>query len=196
MPKKSATPKTEPVAVVAPPAVVETKEEVKPVEDKSTYAAVLVKLNAMRQQMGVLVTELKGIEKQAERDLKAARESFEAFRTVLVRFPASKYADDSRARMRYLVNAMAGGEVHIARYYFTRGAYLAAVNRAQGVVAQYQDAPAIEEALYIMVLSYDKLGLQDLRADAERVLRRNFPKTELFARGLKLDDRSWWEVWR
>jgi chromatin remodeling complex protein RSC6 len=75
MPKKTATPKTEPVAVVAPPAVAEPKEEVK-VEDKSsTYAAVLQKLNGMRQQMGVLVTELKGLEKQAERDLKAAQKS-------------------------------------------------------------------------------------------------------------------------
>jgi chromatin remodeling complex protein RSC6 len=76
MPKKSATPKTEPVAVVAPPVTVEVKPaEDKPVEDKSTYTAVLSKLNAMRQQMGVLVTELKSIEKQAERDLKAAQKS-------------------------------------------------------------------------------------------------------------------------
>ena len=75
MPKKTATPKTEPVAVVVPP-VAETKaEDVKPVEDKSTYAAVLLKLNTMRQQLGVLVTELKTMEKQADRDLKAAQKT-------------------------------------------------------------------------------------------------------------------------
>jgi outer membrane protein assembly factor BamD len=98
--------------------------------------------------------------------------------------------------MRYLVNAMAGGEVHIARYYYIRGAFLAAVNRAQSVVAQYQGAPAVEEALFIMMKSYERLGLEELRGDSERILRRNFPDSELFAKGLQFADRSWWQVWR
>ena len=132
----------------------------------------------------------------SERDLKAAREAFEAFRQVLVRFPDSRYAEDSRARMRYLVNSMAGGEVHIARFYYNRGAFLAAVNRAQGVVQQYQGAPAVEEALFIMMKGYEKLGLDDLRADAERVMKLNFPDSELYAKGLRVDNRRWWQVWR
>jgi outer membrane protein assembly factor BamD len=98
--------------------------------------------------------------------------------------------------MRYLVNSMAGGEVHIARYYFRRGAYLAAINRAQGVVQQFQGAPAVEEALFIMVESYQKLGLEELRADAERVMRLNFPDSKLYANGLQFGERSWWQVWR
>ena len=76
MPKKSATPKTESApVVVSPPVVAEVKDEVKPVEDKATYTACLQKLNGMRQQLGSLITELKGLEKQAERDLKAAQKS-------------------------------------------------------------------------------------------------------------------------
>ncbi len=90
----------------------------------------------------------------------------------------------------------AGGEVHIARYYFNRGAFLAAVNRAQGVVQQYQGAPAVEEALFIMMKGYEKLGLDDLRADTERVMKLNFPNSELYTRGLRFDNRSWWQVWR
>lgn len=132
----------------------------------------------------------------SERDQRAARESFEAFRQVITRYPESRYAEDSRARMAYLVNAMAGGEVHIARYYFVRGAYIAAINRAQGVIKQYQTSPAVEEALYIMVKGYEKLGLEQQRSDSERILRTNFPDTQLFARGLNLTQRSWWEVWR
>ncbi len=132
----------------------------------------------------------------SERDQRAARESFEAFRQVITRYPESRYAEDSRARMAYLVNAMAGGEVHIARYYFVRGAYIAAINRAQGVIKQYQTSPAVEEALYIMVKGYEKLGLEQQRIDSERILRTNFPDTQLFERGLNLTQRSWWEVWR
>ncbi|HYF60023.1 MAG TPA: outer membrane protein assembly factor BamD [Burkholderiaceae bacterium] len=132
----------------------------------------------------------------SERDQQAAREAFEAFRQIVTRFPDSRYAEDAASRMRYLHNAMAGGEIHTARYYFRRGAYLAAINRAQGVVKQYQTAPAVEEALYIMMLGYEKLGLRELRDDAERVLRMNFPDSTLFRTGLRLDGASWWQVWR
>ncbi|MFM1989630.1 MAG: hypothetical protein RJA99_2587 [Pseudomonadota bacterium] len=165
-----------------------------PTSDKLDYAYYLKGLINFNEDQGLIASV--GGQDLSERDLKAARESFEAFRQVLVRFPESKYAEDSRARMRYLLNAMAGGEVHIARYYYNRGAFLAAVNRAQSVVAQYQDAPAVEEALFIMVKSYEKLGLEELRADSERILRRNFPETTLFTTGLNLSSRSWWEVWR
>jgi outer membrane protein assembly factor BamD len=158
------------------------------------YALYLKGLINFNDDQGIMARL--GNQDLSERDLQAARESFEAFRQVVTRFPESKYVEDSRARMRYLVNAMAGGEVHIARYYYARGAYLAAVNRAQGVVAQYQTTPAVEEALFILMLAYEKLGMEQQRADAERILRRNFPDSLLFAQGLKLDDRSWWEVWR
>ncbi len=118
----------------------------------------------------------------SERDPKAMREAFDAFRELVQRWPASRYAEDARLRMNYLVNAMAQSEVNVARYYFRRGAYLAAIARAQGALRDYQGAPATEEALYLMMRSYEALGLHDLRADTERVLLRNFPNTTLLAR--------------
>lgn len=130
----------------------------------------------------------------AERDPQAAREAFAAFREVVTRFPDSKYAADSAARMRYLVNSLARHEVHVARYYMKRGAWLAAANRAQVAVANYPQAPATEEALFIMMKAYDALGLADLRDDAERVLRRNFPDSAWFKGGPKRSV-AWWKIW-
>lgn len=132
----------------------------------------------------------------SERDLAAARDAFDAFRTVVSRYPESRYAGDAHERMRYLVNAMASGEVHIARYYFERGAYVAAINRAQSVVSQYQQAPAVEEALYILYRAYAELGMDELRDDALRVLDANFPDSELRKTGFARIDRRWWQVWR
>ena len=132
----------------------------------------------------------------SERDLKASRDAFDAFREVVQRFPESRYAEDAQARLVYLLNAMAAGEVHIARYYYQRGAYVAAANRAQGVVKQYPRAPAVEEALYIMARSYEYLGLDELSAGAQKVLDRNYPESVFMARGISGDDRRWWQVWR
>ncbi|NJN40221.1 MAG: outer membrane protein assembly factor BamD [Gammaproteobacteria bacterium] len=110
-----------------------------------------------------------------ERDPRSARDSFVAFRELVDRYPKSKYVPDATARMNYLVNGLAAHEVHVARYYYARGAYVAAVNRAQYTVKTYPTSPAVEEALYITAQSYEKLGMKDLQADAERVLRTNFP---------------------
>ena len=129
-----------------------------------------------------------------ERDPKAARESFEAFKELVTRFPQSKYAPDAAARMKYLVNALAAHEVHVARYYMKRGAFVAAANRAQFAVKTYPDAPANEEALFVMVKAYDALGLNDLRDDSERVMRKNFPNSEYYKRGLNRKE-PWWKLW-
>jgi outer membrane protein assembly factor BamD len=129
-----------------------------------------------------------------ERDPKGARESFDAFKELTTRFPESKYAPDAVARMNYLVNALASNEVHVARYYMKRTAYLAAINRAQFALKNYPDAPATEEALFIMVKAYDLMGMNDLRDDVERIMRKNYPKSEYYTRGL---DRKvpWWKLW-
>lgn len=113
----------------------------------------------------------------SERDAKAAREAFDAFKDLVTRYPDSRYTQDARARMRYLVNAQAQAEINVARFYFTRQAYLAAIQRSQTVVRDFQRSPAAEEALFLMARSYEALNLRDLQTDAERVLALNFPNS-------------------
>jgi outer membrane protein assembly factor BamD len=130
-----------------------------------------------------------------ERDPKAAKEAFETFKELITRFPESKYADDARARMSHLVNALAAHEVHVADYYLRRGAYVASINRAQACIKTYPEAPANERALAVMAAAYDKLGMKDLRDDATRVLQRNFPKSRYLTDGYQSDRKPWWRLW-
>ena len=130
----------------------------------------------------------------SERDPKGARESFDTFKELVTRFPDSKYAPDARQRMVYLIGALASHEVHVARYYYRRGAYLAAANRAQAAVRTYPQTPAVEEALFLMVQSYDALNMQDLRNDADRVLHANYPNSVYF-KGGPTKKKPWWQFW-
>jgi outer membrane protein assembly factor BamD len=156
------------------------------------YAYYLKGLANFNEDLGLL--GYVSLQDLTERDPKAARDSFDAFKVLVTKYPESKYAPDATARMKYLVNAMASHEVHVARYYMKREAYVAAVNRAQTAVKTYPDAPANEEALFIMIKAYDLLGMNDLRDDAERVMRRNFPKSEYYVRGLNQKE-PWWKLW-
>ncbi|WP_240964764.1 outer membrane protein assembly factor BamD, partial [Acidovorax sp. SRB_24] len=131
----------------------------------------------------------------SERDQKAAKDSFESFRELSTRFPESRYAQDARQRMTYIVDALAQYEVHVARYYFQRGAYVAAIGRAQQALTDYQGVPALEEALYILVKSYDALGMAQLRDDAQRVMDATYPQSRFSANGIKGKAEPWWKVW-
>ncbi len=161
-----------------------------PAIDYALYLKGIVNFN---EELGLF----SGLSRQdlSERDQQAAREAYESFDELVKRFPESRYAPDARARMRYTVNALAQYEVHVARYYYQRGAYVAAVNRAQYALSNYRDAPALEEALYVLVLSYDKLAINDLRDDARRVLEQNYPNSRYLTEGFQANRKPWWQLW-
>ena len=128
----------------------------------------------------------------SERDPKSMRESFAAFKDLVAKFPESKYAEDAQTRMRYLTNALGMYEVHVARYYFNRGAYVAAANRAQASLLNYPQTPSNEHALDVMERSYQKLGLPQLAQDAHQILERTFPQSVYIA---GVPDKPWWKIW-
>ena len=109
----------------------------------------------------------------SQRDAGAAMDSFDDFSELVRKFPTSKYAEDARKRLIYLRNNIAQHEVHVAHYYLDRGAYVAAANRGVYVVENYQRTPAVMDALKVMIEAYNKLGLDELSADASRVLALN-----------------------
>lgn len=131
----------------------------------------------------------------AERDQQASRDAYQAYQQLVEQFPSSKYAEDARLRMAFIVNALAAHEIYAARYYYRRGAFVAAANRASQVVREYARSPAVEEALYIMAVSYERLGLDTLRDDADRVLKRNFPSSVHLRDGIRVQERAWWQFW-
>ena len=161
-----------------------------PVLDYAIYLKGLVNFNENLGLFSALINQ-----DLSERDQKAAKESYEAFQDLVTRFPESKYTPDARQRMTYIVNSLAGYEVHVARYYANRGAHVAAINRAQQAISDYPGVPANEEALSILISSYQAMGMTDLRKDAQRVLETNYPQSK-FLKGESLKkSKSWWRFW-
>lgn len=102
-------------------------------------------------------------------------QSYATLRRLVERYPASPYAADAEQRMIYLKNRLARYENHVADYWLRRGAYVAAINRAKTALEEYHGADSNAESLKIMIAAYEALGMNDLAADARKVLTLNFP---------------------
>ena len=131
----------------------------------------------------------------SDRDPKTLKLSFAAFKELVERYPKSRYFKDASQRMLYLVNALSQHELHVARYYMKRQAYLAALNRAKYVVEYYPNSTAVEEALVISISAYDYMDLIDLKDDTVRILKTNYPQNPMVTGKVSEDERVWWKFW-
>lgn len=111
----------------------------------------------------------------SKRPPEGVEQAYATLRRLVERYPASPYAEDAYQRMVFIKNRLAAYENHVADYYLRRGAYVAAVRRAKAALEQYNGAEGNAESLRIMAEAYDKLGMEELRDDARRVLDQNYP---------------------
>lgn len=129
----------------------------------------------------------------AQRPPTTARKAFASFRTVVEQYPKSEYAHDARQRMIFLRNRLADYEVHVAKYYFKRGAYIAAAQRAKGSIEQFDGAPATRAALETLIAAYDRLNLKELAAQSRQVYEANYGSQ--LQRLQAATRRPWWKFW-
>ena len=131
----------------------------------------------------------------SDRDPQSLRASFDALKELITRYPNSRYAKDATQRMVYLVNALAEHELHVARYYMKRKAFVAALNRSKYVLQNYPQSTSVEEALIISISAYDALDMTDLKQDTLRVLESNYPNSRMLGKGVPEDKKVWWKFW-
>lgn len=159
------------------------------------YAYYLKGLAAFDQDRGLLARFLPL--DMTKRDPGAARDSFNEFAQLTSRFPNSRYAPDAKARMIYLRNLLAAYEIHVANYYLTRQAYVAAANRGRYVVENFQETPSVGDGLAVMTEAYQRLHLDDLAATSLETLKLNYPdhptleSGQFVPREEEADNRSW-----
>lgn len=125
----------------------------------------------------------------SDRDPKGARDAYNSFRELIERYPKSRYAPDAAARMAFLFDHLAKYEVRVARFYYERGAYVAALNRCKYALQNFARAPSTEDALGIQALAYHQMGLRTLKDDTVRILKTNFPESSYLGEIAKLTDK-------
>ncbi len=154
-----------------------------PTHESVDYAYYLKGLVSFNEDGGVF-GRLLGLDNLSNRDSTAIYNALLAFEDVYTLFPESQYAPESKKRAQSLFNALAKHEITVANYYYSRDAYVAAVNRAKNVVEEYSTTPYVERALAIMMASYEKMGFDDLKHDSRRILELNYPQSAYLSENL------------
>ena len=144
-----------------------------PSVDYAYYLKGLISFNIKRGFLDFMLKK----QDYADRNPEAMKQAYKAFQELIQRFPESRYSVDARIRLTYLRNLLAKHELHVAQFYFERGAYVAVINRCKYVLENYQRTPANEEALALQAMAYQRMGMDKLARDAERVLKMNYPKS-------------------
>ena len=144
-----------------------------PTHPRVDYALYIKGLSYFEDDPGLLERVFR--KDTSKRPPKELEISYVTLRQLVERFPASEYAPDAEQRMIYIKNRLSEYENHVADYYLRRGAYVAALKRAQAALEQYNGADGNRRSLQIIAQAYDSLGMDELAADTRRVLDANFP---------------------
>ncbi len=144
-----------------------------PIHARVDYALYIKGLSYYEPNAGYLERWFKrDITKRPPKDVDLA---YTTLRRLVERYPTSEYAADAEQRILAIRERMSAYENHVADYYLRRGAYVAAANRAKNALEEYNGATSNPESLRILIEAYEKMGMDDLAADARRVLEINFP---------------------
>ncbi len=125
-----------------------------------------------------LFQDMFGIDR-ADKNIEHSREAFQNFKTLVEKYPESKYSSDARKRMVFILDTLARRELYVAKYYMKQGAYLAAANRGKYILENYPNSPKTEKALEVMIESYEQLGLDQLADDSKMVMKLNYPENSM-----------------
>ena len=142
--------------------------ELYPTDEDAAYAQYLIAMGHYDQIVDV------------GRDQQTTIDALQAMRVLLERYPESDYAREIELKFDLALDHLAGKEMEIGRYYLKRGHYMAAVNRFQTVVDDYQTSTHTEEALHRMVEAYLALGLDSEAERAAGLLAVNFPGSDWY----------------
>ncbi len=115
------------------------------------------------------------------RDQLATQQALTALEEVVRRFPESRYSRDAALKVDLARDHLAGKHMEIGRYYLSQGEFLAAINRFQLVIKDYQTTTHVPEALHRLVESYLALGVTDEAQSTAAVLGHNYPGSIWYA---------------
>ena len=164
-----------------PQSITELKRFLKvyPKSDNLDYAYYLIAMNYYEN----IVNEKK--------DLGPLEESKKYFTKLINDFPKTDYAEDAKYKLDLIEDIMAAKEIYIARHYINKEKWIAAINRLEFIIQEYETTIYIEEALHRLVEIYYILGLEDEAKKYASTLSYNYGSSEWYKQTYRIFNKDY-----
>ena len=121
-----------------------------------------------------------------QRDQSNTEKALSALNDVVNRYPETSYARDARLKIDLCRDHLAGKEMEVGRWYEGQHLYVAALERFQTVITDYQTTNHVPEALERVTEVYLAMGLPDEARKTATVLGYNYPGNEWYQKAYDL----------
>lgn len=123
---------------------------------------------------------------RASRETKPLIDAYNNFDTLIRQIPDSKYVPKAKQYMAYIEQQLAHHELEVVKFYSKRKAYVAVVNRASKLIANYPKSPSAAPANKYLAKAYSALKLEQeaqnsrkIQAELEKIANKQVAKPDL-----------------
>ena len=115
-----------------------------------------------------------------KKDTNSIKKSKEIFVNLVKKYPNTEFAFDAEIKLNLIDEVLAAKEMYVGRYYFEKKKWVAAINRFQFVIDNFDTTVYVEEALHRLVEIYYILGLEKEAIKYANLLGYNYQSSKWY----------------
>ena len=128
-----------------------------------------------------------------KRDIGPILKAKKQFKIIIDKYPNTDFALDAKFKLDLIQDILASKEMYLDRHYQKKNKWIAAINRYQIILKEYDETIFVEEALHRLVEINYRLGLLDESKKYASLLGYNYKSGEWYKKSYKVFNRDYKE---
>ena len=128
-----------------------------------------------------------------KRDIDPLLKAKDQFILIINNYPNTDFALDAKFKLDLIEDILASKEMYLARHYQKKNKWVAAINRYQIIVNEYDESIFVEEALHRLVEINYNIGLLDESKKYANLLGYNYRSSKWYKKSYKVFNKNYKE---
>ena len=128
-----------------------------------------------------------------KRDIGPILKAKKQFEIIIDKYPNTDFALDAKFKLDLIQDILASKEMYLAKHYLKKNKWIAAINRYQIILKEYDETIFVEEALHRLVEINYRLGMMEESKKYANLLGYNYKSGEWYKKSYKVFNRDYKE---
>ena len=128
-----------------------------------------------------------------KRDIGPILKAKKQFEIITDKYPNTDFALDAKFKLDLIQDILASKEMYLAKHYLKKNKWIAAINRYQIIIEEYDETIFVEEALHRLVEINYRLGMMEESKKYANLLGYNYKSGEWYKKSYKVFNRDYKE---